>query len=1140
MAKDGEGYPLSDYVTVRGPGETPQLPSDVDGERRPGALTTTRTRLLPLDWPSLLAAGSISVATEIEVFRQEFERSLGMDEPLASRLVRHWIPPGELAHYTEVEVTGGRFGERPKVTQTALPPAALVLSHGTKRGVGYWLRPRDGAVLGADNFAADYNSAWAAVLEVVTVLDKNEVGSRGSRVADRIEDYFNNVVIRPPFPSDPGPIYEQPIFRSLGHGVRGAPTASRKIDPRPILPLPWDNPVPESERLPPADARRELEASWHSELTLERLQPVLFRTDADTWYALDRAAFIAAGEYRYFYGLKDAWNEAAHMVAVPAASWILRLRGRHYVVHARGAAIDFYTTAGYEQAWSAIERLEQVTKRDLPSFTHAFEAPLHLENIVREYAGLRADLGFAKRLSDLADKLSEADQLKAIGDVSDEVIARFAERYRLLKLRAHELRERIRLLQTRAAQLGYHLAVGDLDKDPAAGAPATLPNGSAGLDGSLYQQSFYWTTYSTLEPYVIEIVFWIHGVVRVVRHETRYRVVYRQRQIESWQRLPLEQPAWVVARDKAAAAGLESFIFDLSAGGLVSDRGMSLSQVMELCDQDEGFRRRVALFIPQYEDRFTRGLVKTGYDVVLRPEPGYVPVALPGVHLREETSYRLAWRGVEIGELLATIPLAPGESRRIDLARQFSRYVERTESVTTALDVTATSSYEITDAIEDTHRREREQMNTSNWNASAKVSGMLDGITGSVSGGGGGSSSETTKDYAQQIRRTASKAARELRQSQKQEVRTTSTERIELRNEEKTSSTVTNINQGRTLNLFFHQLNNVFEGGLFLEDVRFLFTPSVEAVANTRIRDTRTFRLREVGAFVEAFAADALFVRYVAAGKRSRMKRLLLRAAVGPILSEYLELDPAALGGKLAPEQVDRLQERQLATAVDGYRLQGSLSEEARAYLLAGELPTPAAEPAKPAGTAGPDMDEVAYRLELAIVEGIFDRLVTTNLAIEPHVLVVPSKATYVDSVLGVNPATEPYSEEMRVEEAANRRGEARLKHAQALLLEAQAFRLSMGGTTDGRTYPLAEPAILAVELHPDKRRLEVRLSAPLPAVMWEFETESLSLPVPADQAGRDRVVTGAAAADLRKPSLDACVLRAVSLDFVIAPRRAG
>ena len=153
-------------------------------------------------------------------------------------------------------------------------------------------------------------------------------------------------------------------------------------------------------------------------------------------------------------------------------------------------------------------------------------------------------------------------------------------------------------------------------------------------------------------------------------------------------------------------AKAEVFVFELRNDDYIADDGTPLEAVMLRCGLDEAYRARCVLFLPDYELSLLGSRLLTGYTVIRAPMPGRSPVGFPELEVIEQLTYKTAWIRSEIGELVRSINLAPGERREITVTRTFEQ--ESTSSTTTSsvFDLTSSESTDLATEMERTARHE--------------------------------------------------------------------------------------------------------------------------------------------------------------------------------------------------------------------------------------------------------------------------------------------------------------------------------------------------------------------------------------------------------------------------------------------------
>ncbi|WP_213290549.1 hypothetical protein [Bradyrhizobium sp. sGM-13] len=491
--------------------------------------------------------------------------------------------------------------------------------------------------------------------------------------------------------------------------------------------------------------------------------------------------------------------------------------GREYVAILKDPAQASHVLddeASYDAFWATGLLKLQLDPAISPSVE---ELDLSAPVIINEYNELVAAETLAKTFSEKADEFvstSIGPQLLE-GDEIERVSSRFLrmkapyEQVKVAKLR----------LKDRAADLGYVLPLVQERRPLPGGGDAVLEPGKLYRE---YVRLFTWTT--THERIVFDRIF-PRRVVDTTIHVELGRDYY--------QVMPDYDP-WIERRDQLFRnENLTSYIFQRNGSEFVTRNGETLSAIAKRCDLDEQFRLACAIWIPVYEQKLTKGEVLTKYLIYKRPLPGIKPIDFPQVFIREELAYKSHWKHPEIGELLNSLNLAPGEERTITIERSYSREAEERKTATSLLDVSETESLDLATEIENEAKRSEDTSRSSNWDVSA--GGSFFGGLFSASGGAGGSSTTTTSEFARNVQKLARRASNSLTRRTRQEVSTSSSVRTNILSREVTTIKVNNINDGRTLNLLFYQLFNVYECGLYLEDLELVIVPPIEVVDGSNV-----------------------------------------------------------------------------------------------------------------------------------------------------------------------------------------------------------------------------------------------------------------------------------------------------------------
>ncbi|WP_378173959.1 hypothetical protein [Aquimarina sp. SS2-1] len=178
--------------------------------------------------------------------------------------------------------------------------------------------------------------------------------------------------------------------------------------------------------------------------------------------------------------------------------------------------------------------------------------------------------------------------------------------------------------------------------------------------------------------------------------------------------------------------------------------------------------------------------------------------------------YRQRWKtiGLQPGEIVKTIPLAPGQSEKI--TTKITRRKKRTTN--SESNIESETSSESTDTTKGSNEIIAEAASNENWSMSASASygiasmGFGASLSGEMGGSKENSSKNTTSSLSEKMKKTASKIRRQTKV-------TVSTE-AETGFEESTTSEVTNKNDEVPLTIQYHMLQYQYEVYTYLFSVK--------------------------------------------------------------------------------------------------------------------------------------------------------------------------------------------------------------------------------------------------------------------------------------------------------------------------------
>ena len=548
--------------------------------------------------------------------------------------------------------------------------------------------------------------------------------------------------------------------------------------------------------------------------------------------------------------------------------------------------------------------------------------------IMRQWAYLEAHGDVATRMARQADrvigKLPDGTWSDGSTLPTDPAAWRvLAEQYMALKQPKLDHSPKEAMLADAAADLGYRLFLDD--------ATVSVPReGTSSINfkvhrGELYQEQVRttaWTTWHTVRIRRRSLFRSFRANFRVPHAHSKTYTFFKRVSKPGLITIDgntayepgIDYDPWVEGARAYEKTGYRVFLLqELADGSLETNDGTTLVEIMEQCDSSEAFRRRCVVAIPFYELSISGDRLLAGYRFCVRPVKGLAISGEPAIALNEQLTYRFTWCGAALGELAASIPLAPGEEQEITISRQELSETSRSSTTRTLVELSSMDRRDFESTFEREVTTETQKTKRSSANASVPVKG------GTISGG---LSSETsTRTVARTLNRAVQRAAQELTRKSRQETEITVNEKVSVTATNAVTHRIRNVNQGSTLNLNMYRLMNHFQSGLFLEDFSFSVSAGPALIEGTEYRETRTFsrysELQQMLAFVQANVPDPV-------SDTNQFRCRLLQELLRAVASEYsaddagvpsaasqsdevLRLDCPAVGDCADPQAIDRL-----------------------------------------------------------------------------------------------------------------------------------------------------------------------------------------------------------------------------------------
>jgi hypothetical protein len=424
------------------------------------------------------------------------------------------------------------------------------------------------------------------------------------------------------------------------------------------------------------------------------------------------------------------------------------------------------------------------------------------------------------------------------------------------------------------------------------------------------------------------------------------------------------------------------------ASGFQADDGRTLESILLRCELDPGFQEACVLLMPVYKQNLFGEDVIAGYHVIRRPTRGRSIVGLPEFFFEEQIAYKLRWLGMELGELLSSINLLPGEVRDISIKTTRSSLREDELKTNQSFETDSSTSFDTVSSVENEFQRENTSEKSKSW--SVKASGSYGGF--SAGGSSSGMSKQTARQFAKSLNKLTTQAISKMRKTSRSEVVARELSREEMESVSSSSGQISNPNIGRTLNVNYFAVNNIFVSSTYLDDIGFTYISPFELIDGTDIREVRTFSKEELPEFLNSVQED--------------MTRMLMLG---------LHFKPTVGGAGAARNEVQQMAEEKAAEFVK--TLEGDFLAAFQDYS------TKQAETGVEAENAAVSAFSVKYdgkpvrAIDTAKdknLQKMIDQLVATGEPIEPDIVISPSAAVYSDATIGATEGLESYAVDMR------------------------------------------------------------------------------------------------------------------------------
>jgi hypothetical protein len=411
----------------------------------------------------------------------------------------------------------------------------------------------------------------------------------------------------------------------------------------------------------------------------------------------------------------------------------------------------------------------------------------------------------------------------------------------------------------------------------------------------------------------------------------------------------------------------------------------------------------------------------------------------------------VSWSGIGLGEFSHSVNLFPGEERELQVVTSKKRAFETVSTVTEAkrgghVSETATATKrndsfdsKLSDAFTLSQSRSAARASSSAFDMSAEVGGGLFvtfDVSSKYSSRSSSSSASSLSSTEKRAKDLASHTSGEVSRNNK--VSFSSSTDMEKSLEEKVSGedmetetmtiSVSNVNQGRTINYNFFQVTNIYATTLRLEDVKLHISTGIEIIPGTGLTLGKIYNIEDFGNILQDFRIFSVEDR-----------REMLKAVAAQILKRYLYLegdeileDPQIAHAHVGDvEKFRNLRQTCQAILFDETQFKPQIQEEPPTpddVPASEEIPDTEDAPAPQATPAQENVPaEATFRQPFPddLLELSHLKMRVQGMQVgESSYYTINSGNYYVDAQVGLMPATEQYLEDRRTIETAKQKAQ--------------------------------------------------------------------------------------------------------------------
>lgn len=498
---------------------------------------------------------------------------------------------------------------------------------------------------------------------------------------------------------------------------------------------------------------------------------------------------------------------------------------------------------------------------------------------------------------------------------------------------------------------------------------------------------------------------WSNGNVCVdFGYETRYRTDIVQESIGTPVKVELSDPLESFKKQiRNLSRNIKFYTcIKTNEGYICENDRVPLKQILNQCEADEDFRLNCVVIVYKYDFILSEKKYPVSAEIFFAPLPNMFNQTLPNLKLREILAYRIAWEGAELGQLVNSINLAPGESRQISLSTSFVQNTTKSSALKSTSETNNSNSFDLSSELQIEATKEMSKTDSFNANISGSYGGF-------VSGGASGSTTSNIKTFTRDMSKLAKKTSASINRKLVSEINEVSSQSITTNQTTSRTSNISNINQGATLNLMIYQINNRFKSGLFVDDIFLTLFKNEELILGSGLYDLSIKGFHNLRGYINEILdeLDKILIKIL-----DNDERILISEKLCHIIDKVIKKDYSA-------------DQNLLKISAFNYGVGQTFKDENERNEIISNLRKLYTN--RNFGENKMDFQnkfltfKVKFTESLREYDDIFKskeivgkNLFDTKELIEESYFTVNSGGFYIDSLVGLNPATESYSETMR------------------------------------------------------------------------------------------------------------------------------